>query len=796
MNSFETNAVEALAQLVKLANVKITKQTLTKALFKHPNFPSLASLKDVLTDCKIKTVAARGSIEKLAGLPLPSLVFLTIDGGIFAPVRKVTEDRIEWLHTQQGWQNDSLYEFEQKWNGAILLIEPTADSDEKNYLGKRVKELLGRSFLPFVTLWILTFMALLLWNRYALYSPSQSWGIGALVIIKLVGAGLSGVLIWQSVNAEEPVIRQTSSSFYEKRNNRLLKSKGAKLFGWVTWAELGLIYFTGSALGICVAAIFGEKVTSPLLLLNLISLPFTLYLIHYQVVKVKSWCLICCSVLVLFWLEFVVCYSLVGDADFSGSGGYLLLVSYLFTISMYALIKPVMILQMQWNDVLREMKRVKFNPGYVEGVLKNKAQLPPIFENMKAIGVGDLAASHTITLVYSPSNKESAELHNGLQELFLKKSDIYWRIIFLPTSEQDVQFIQAISNCPEQAALKHLNRWFTDIEQPYQKWKDGFEHGSGLSDDETKAQVALHANWCNLAKIAATPSLFVDGALIPAIFQPSDIPILLNFGKNKMSHSSNGFPQYLSKSEITVVLNIWKRDHIKEQLSALFNQTLKPAEIWVVQCGNYVQMDDIKKQYPFIQFMTSSVNLKYFGRFSLAQYTKSRYVYILDDDVIPSSNWLEQCKTLSEQKNVIIASAGRIIPKNDFYPEELHNVPDYFVGDVNRNVPYNYCASETKVDFGCNSWFLKSEWLKDFWRLPPYSFETGEDIHLSAACKIISNVSTIVPAQINEGSNGNLKKWYGHDELASWKKSDFLPQRADILKNMIENYEWKPILWS
>jgi hypothetical protein len=243
-------------------------------------------------------------------------------------------------------------------------------------------------------------------------------------------------------------------------------------------------------------------------------------------------------------------------------------------------------------------------------------------------------------------------------------------------------------------------------------------------------------------------------------------------------------------------MNIWKRNHVKEQLLALFNQTLKPSEIWIVQCGDHVQLDEIKKQYPFLNILSSTVDLKYFGRFSFAQYVKSNYVYILDDDVIPSKNWLQECKNLCDTKNAIIASAGRIIPENDFYPEKLSNVPDYFIGDVSRDVPYNYCELETQVDFGCNSWFFKSNWLRDFWRVPPYSFDTGEDIHFSAVCKIASGTPTIVPAQIDEVLNGNLKKWYGHDDMASWKQSDFLPQRAGILQNMIEKNGWKPLLWS
>ena len=531
MNPFEHNASEALAELITLANVKITKQTLIKALLKHPHFPSLASLKDVLTDCKIKTIAARGSIEKLAGLPLPALAFLTIDGGIFAPVRNVTDIQVEWYHTQNGWQNDTLYEFEQKWNGAILLIEPTTDSNEKNYNSKRIQELLTSSLLPVITIGILAFIGLLFWDRYPLYSSGERWVVGLLMLIKLVGAGLSGLLMWQSINPAEPVIRKNTSLIVEKRkNNSLLNSKGANLFNWLSWAETGVIYFVGSILGICIAAIFNEKIIGQLFLLSMISLPFTLYLFYYQAGRAKKWSLTCCTVLVLFWLEFVVCYYFLENFNFSESiQAYSVLGSYLFTISVYAVIKPVMATQKQWYEVIREIKRMKFNSDYVGSILKNNAQLPPVFESMKIIRVGDPIAKHTITLVCSPGSRESAETHNGLRELFLGGNDVYWRIIFLPTCEQEVQVMEAIFDCPEETALRSMDQWFADIDQPVQKWKDDLDNRLGLSDDEIKSQIALHASWCNLAKISTIPGLFINGVPIPAVYQTYDIPVLLNY---------------------------------------------------------------------------------------------------------------------------------------------------------------------------------------------------------------------------------------------------------------------------
>ena len=558
MNPFEHNAVEALIQLLKLTDIKITKKTLTDKLQQHPNFPSLASIKDVLTEFKIKTVAARGTIDKLSVMPMPSLVFLTIEGGFFAPVRKVSDGQVEWYHTQKGWQNNTLYEFEQKWSGAILLIEPTTDSNERNYTRKYFQQWIKHALLPFIVTAILTFILLLIGSKYPAISGVKIWQASFLLLIKLTGAVLSGLLIWRSLKPSKPVIRPVSYLLYPKRkNNSLSNSRGAYLFSWLSWAELGTFYFTGGALGFLIAIIFNENIDSLLFFLSLLPLPFTIYLFYYQVFRAKEWCLMCLTVLVLFWIEFFISYHFTeGFSASSSIQGYWFLGSYLFIISIYAVIKPFLLSQNEEQDLRRELKRMKFNPDYMEGILKAESQLPPVFENMKIIGIGDPAAQHTLTFVYSPSNPESATIHNEVHKLFRNQSNQYWQIIFLPLNETDIQVIQTILNLSEETALKGLDDWFLNIEQPVEKWKQSLGNGLGLSDDEIKEQISFHANWCNLARITSIPGIFINGVLIPVVYQTYDFPFLLNYlSKINQQRQNNSLRLSQSMKIITCITN-------------------------------------------------------------------------------------------------------------------------------------------------------------------------------------------------------------------------------------------------
>src|SRR5882762_781524 len=111
---------------------------------------------------------------------------------------------------------------------------------------------------------------------------------------------------------------------------------------------------------------------------------------------------------------------------------------------------------------------------------------------------------------------------------------------------------------------------------------------------------------------------------------------------------------------VTAILTIWKRNHLEEQINRLLAQVIPPEEIWVYQCHNHVKIKNILKKFPNVKYQFNTNNLSYFGRFSLGLHVKTPYLYILDDDVIPSLNWIENCLKTCSDNNSIVGSSGRI----------------------------------------------------------------------------------------------------------------------------------------
>lgn len=252
--------------------------------------------------------------------------------------------------------------------------------------------------------------------------------------------------------------------------------------------------------------------------------------------------------------------------------------------------------------------------------------------------------------------------------------------------------------------------------------------------------------------------------------------------------------------DVTVVLNIWKREYLEEQLASILLQTVVPKEIWIIHYENHISSSDtidmFREFHSKVVLIKSDKNLKYFGRFSIAINVSTEFVWLVDDDIIPGSRWLENCVCKCDELDAIVSCTGRIIPKDEFQPENIdcENRRKCFVGDTAHQT-INLCSVDTLVDYACNSYFFKTEWMKCYWSIWPTTFSSGEDIHLSATCKTLLGINTYVIKQTNKSTSGNIKRFYGNDKFASWMESNFIALREKVLRYHILENHWCPILW-
>ena len=150
---------------------------------------------------------------------------------------------------------------------------------------------------------------------------------------------------------------------------------------------------------------------------------------------------------------------------------------------------------------------------------------------------------------------------------------------------------------------------------------------------------------------------------------------------------------------------------------------------------------------------------------------------VLDDDIIPGVNCLKNYMKQCIQLNAIIGGNGRI-GKNNPNKRKLKQPRD--VGIRNDN---------SLVDFVGHLWCFKKEWLHYMFAIKPFTYDTGEDMHLCFTSKVLGNIISYTAKQCSSDDMHDIT----YNQLAADKYSAYRvtsPElRINVEKYFIENYK-------
>lgn len=208
--------------------------------------------------------------------------------------------------------------------------------------------------------------------------------------------------------------------------------------------------------------------------------------------------------------------------------------------------------------------------------------------------------------------------------------------------------------------------------------------------------------------------------------------------------------------KILIVLTQYKRNNLKEQLVSITNQTLKPDYLIVFQNENHINIQPLKDEYKFIH-VKSDYNTKYFGRFSICFTYPVDICIVMDDDIIPGKNCIKNYVNECIRLNGIIGGNGRIAISNK---------------NKNLKKPSDLGSRKNSilVDFVGHLWCFKKDWLYYMFAIKPYTYDTGEDMHLCFSAKLLGGISSYCCKQLNKDDECDLSNnIYAIDEHASWR---------------------------
>ncbi|CAM9336494.1 unnamed protein product, partial [Chrysoparadoxa australica] len=166
-----------------------------------------------------------------------------------------------------------------------------------------------------------------------------------------------------------------------------------------------------------------------------------------------------------------------------------------------------------------------------------------------------------------------------------------------------------------------------------------------------------------------------------------------------------------------------------------------------------------------LKFVASDYNFKYYGRFQLALQAKTKYVWIVDDDVIPGLRYLELLTHAinTDSAHGMLGSVGWLMPQQpaaiDKSSSSYHGRP----GQVLQPYKTTYSHASTRgglyfpdekysignpylmpADLLCSQWFLETDWIKLLFREKWVSHETAEDFMLSYSLRRYGGIQSFV----------------------------------------------------
>jgi thiol-disulfide isomerase/thioredoxin len=515
------NAVTVVDILIKDLGIKVNSFTIKKDLLEHPDYPNMLALSDCLTTWNVPNEAFRmeKNINKLRELTFPFIAHLNTEGGQYAVIHEIKYGEVIFSNEKENTGFLPLVDFFERWDGIILYAEKDVLSGEKGYYQSLIKGWLNQTRLPFLV------SILLIGIAYKISTTDLNLSYLMLIVLKLLGTFISCILLMQSVNATNPFIANLCSLGKRNDCNAILKSNASKVTSWLNWSEVGLFYFAGTFL----CLLFIPSTVRMLSWFNILSLPYTIYSIGYQI-KIKNWCILCCSIQTILWLEAVAFYGIEFPIQVNWENNlFSILLCLLLPVAIWSFLKPFLLDAGQVRPLKRQLKTFKYNEEIFNQLLSSQKRYT-IPDDLMPIILGNPNAKTIITMVSNPFCGPCAKAHEILDEWINKLDDIQLKIVFATANDDNdhrtkvARHVTALSLLPDkQIAREALNDWYTQKSKKYVKWAEKYPVVLNGLDVITEKQ----KEWCDMAEISSTPTILINGYKLVGPYDLSDIKYFL-----------------------------------------------------------------------------------------------------------------------------------------------------------------------------------------------------------------------------------------------------------------------------
>lgn len=508
-----------LTYILQYLHVKYTVEYADNLYKLHPYKDNLLGLSMMLKEYNIDSIGLKlNNKNEIYKLNIPFIAYVDKE---LVVVTKVT-NKIHLFNNGriEEWDFNT---FNRYWTGDTLVIKRTSDSIERNYQkhikGSIIKRGIGCILILLCLIWTIYFYYI---NR--LYVDLTN---NCMLVINIAGLYISYLLLLEQLHLKNKNAERLCSLLKQGYCTKVLESSAAKLFGIISWSCVGFSYFLGNLLILLIRPSFVSYYAA----LNVCTLPYTLWSIGYQKIKLHQWCFLCLCIQGILWSVFI--FNLIG----SNIVLYELNIIKLFqACSLYVILFLIVTIAVSLMEktlkgeyMEQQLNHLKTRDVVFKALLKQKQSLD-IDASTSNIIFGNPLAPILVTIYSNPHCIHCASLHQKVQLLLDKvRNEIAIQYIFTPFSfetDESCRFLIAVYLSKKYNAEKIYNEWFNvgknSPKDFYSKYPVDINNKNVI--EEFQRQQA----WSKKYKFHYTPIVFVNGYELPEDYIIDDLKYFTN----------------------------------------------------------------------------------------------------------------------------------------------------------------------------------------------------------------------------------------------------------------------------
>lgn len=419
-------------------------------------------------------------------------------------------------HNEKGRKSVTVVLFKESWTGNYMVIEKRADSEELDYDEHKRKERVVRlkGCMLFMSCLFL-FTSLLI-----IQIPTLTIAMLLYMVLCFLGGFVSWLLLEKQFHSGSLVVDKICSLISKSGCDVVAHSSGSKTLLGVSWAEVGCGYFLSTLL---LLLLIPESYIM-LGIINLFTLPYTIWSLWYQKKVIKKWCTLCILVQAILWGLFAIFSISVPSISLFRPEHLLFVPLYIVTI---------LFIHIYTNGRETIIQQESVAASY-DTALRRKEVLATLLEDQSLIKagnndthilIGNPSASLCLTIISNPFCEPCTHTHRIIERLIKSRNNIQVRYVFVSKNKTTYAASRYLVGSYFIYGDAPLNEWF-NMSIADRKKLIALIEVTGKDEDAEK-ELQHHTVFIKNNNIKWTPCILINGRIVPAIYSIEDLAYIL-----------------------------------------------------------------------------------------------------------------------------------------------------------------------------------------------------------------------------------------------------------------------------